>query len=122
MKTSLLIVGGLLLAGGGWYWLANREPARSQTGGGPAPAAEITYVCLETGSLSRGPRVETPAINPALGRATLVQALYCERCQGWHRMPPREVLDRMPLGPVCPKTRAPLRETAPAHAPLEMAR
>lgn len=122
MKPLNLLLGALLLAGGGWLAWRTLGPAPYTPVAAAAPASEITYICLETGALSRGPRVKTPALNPALGRETLVQALYCSSCQGWHRMPPAEVLERMPAGPVCPTSRTPLVETAPAGAPDEVAR
>ena len=75
------------------------------------PAAEITYVCRETGELIRGPREETPALNPKTGRRTLVQALYCNRCRQWYKGPPRDRVDRQPLGPCCPHDGTPLAET-----------
>jgi hypothetical protein len=120
MKTlGTMAVAVALLGAGWWGW------QRWQASPLPPPAelpAEITYLCQETGELSRGPRQATPAMNPKLGRATLVQALYCSRCRGWHRMPPPEVRQQMPGGPVCPKTRAPLVETAPEGTPLELVR
>lgn len=108
-----------LLGAGWWGWQRWHAPPALPVAELPA---EITYLCLETGELTRGPRQVTPAMNSKLGRATLVQALYCSRCQGWHRMPPAEVRKTMPGGPVCPTTRVPLIETAPAGTPLELAR
>jgi len=108
-----------LLGVGWWGWQWWGQPAPSPPVERPA---EIAYIRTETGELSRGPRQETPALNPRLGRATLVQALYCDRCRGWHRMPPAEARSQMPGGPVCQKTRAPLVETAPEGAPFEVAR
>lgn len=120
MKTlSVMVLAAALLGTGWWGW--QRWQALPVVAPAELPA-EVTYLCLETGELSRGPRQQTPAMNAKLGRATLVQALYCSRCRGWHRMPPAEVRQTMPGGPVCPKTRAPLVETAPAGAPLEVAR
>ncbi|MCY2966698.1 MAG: hypothetical protein NT069_24230, partial [Planctomycetota bacterium] len=117
MKTAVGGIAIVALLVGGWFAYRAYGPGATP----PVPAAnrasEITYICLETGELSHGPRVETPAVNPKLGRPTLVQALYCEQCHSWYRMPPREILDRMPMGPVCPKLRHPLREVAPAGTP-----
>lgn len=82
------------------------------TAGSP-PADEIMYVCRETRALSRGPRQTTPALDPKTGRRTLVQALYCPKCRKWYPAPPVELFERMPGGPVCPRTGTPLVETEP---------
>jgi hypothetical protein len=120
MKTlGLLVLAAALLGAGWWGW--QRWQASPVSPAAELPV-EITYLCLETGELSRGPRQPTPVMNPKLGRATLVQALYCSRCRGWHRMPPPEARHLMPGGPVCPKTRAPLVETGPEGTPLELVR
>ena len=120
MKPLGLLALAIALLGAGWWgWQRWHAPPALPVAELPA---EITYLCLETGELTRGPRQVTPAMNSKLGRATLVQALYCSRCQGWHRMPPAEVRKNMPGGPVCPTTRVPLIETAPAGTPLELAR
>jgi hypothetical protein len=120
MKPLVGMAMAAALLGAGWWgwrlWQAPPVPAAAEL------PAEVTYVCLETGELSRGPRQATPAMNSKLGRATLVQALYCSRCRGWHRMPPAEVRQQMPGGPVCPTTRVPLVETAPEGTPLELVR
>jgi hypothetical protein len=73
------------------------------------------YVCRETRKLSRGPRQATPAVNPKTGRETLVQALYCPKCRTWYPAPPAALAERMPGGPVCPKTGTPLLESEPAR-------
>jgi hypothetical protein len=87
-----------------------RPPAASA---GPAPSAEIVYLCRETGVLTRGPRRPTPAVNEATGRNTLVQALYCPECREWHPAPPSGFSERMPVGPVCPRHQRALQETGP---------
>jgi len=124
MKTlglglALLVGMGLLALYGRGWWGTTLVAA-------PPPPAQVMWLCLETGELSEGPRPESggeaPRLNPATGRASLVQALYCPRCRGWRRMPPQAVRERMPGGPVCPRTRTPLLETAPAGAPRELAR
>lgn len=108
---SLLALGWL-----GYRSLLPRAAARPAV----ERSREITFICTETGTLSRGPRTETPALNPALGRATLVQALYCPECRKWIPMPPPAVRQRQPLGPICPVHRIPFLETAPAGSPGEV--
>lgn len=117
--VGVMLFAAALLGGGWWGWRRWQAPPAVVPAKLPA---EVTYLCLETGELTQRPRQATPAINPKLGRATLMQALYCSRCQGWHRMPPEEVRKTMPGGPVCPTTRVPLVETAPAGTQLELAR
>lgn len=98
-RWPLIVVAVLILIAGGYFALDSfSEPPEA----GPEPSPEISYICRETGEISRGPRQPTPAINPATGRATLVQALYCPECQKWHPAPPAEFAERMPRGPVCP--------------------
>ena len=122
---SLTIAAGILLTLGAiaWFTLGRGETRLSAA---PPPPAQVMWLCLETGRLSEGPRPvsadEAPRVNPETGRPTLVQALYCAKCQGWRPRPPAAVRERMPGGPVCPKTRSPLFETAPPGAAREVAR
>src|SRR5258708_6296242 len=104
MNKPLLWVfggGGIIVIG---YFIALRltDP---ETASASPPSDEITYLCRETGKLIRGPRdLESQSELPG-GCETLVQALYCPTCQAWYPFPPAEALERMPMGPVCPKHR-----------------
>lgn len=109
---SIIVV--LLVVAGGTAWALMRQRDKPVLEGGPAPAAEITFICRETRALSRGPRQATPAVNPKTGRSTLVQALYCANCKKWYPEPPAALKERMSAGPVCPKTGGPLVEIGPA--------
>ncbi|MGQ0636010.1 MAG: hypothetical protein ACT4QC_15475 [Planctomycetaceae bacterium] len=109
-KPVLTAVAAVAVAGG-LYFAVARMAGGPTAAAGPPPAEEITYICRETKKLSRGPRQPTPAINPKTGRATLVQALYCPTCRKWYPAPPAALSERMPGGPVCPKTGTPLLET-----------
>ncbi|RPI85232.1 MAG: hypothetical protein EHM42_06880 [Planctomycetaceae bacterium] len=122
MKVFVYALLTLSVLAAGWLGWQVFGPSRAAATPTVERCVEITFICTETGALSRGPRVETPALNPALGRATLVQALYCPKCQKWVPMPPAAVLERMPLGPVCLEHRTALLETAPAGSPGEVLR
>ena len=74
---------------------------------------EITFLCRETGALVRGAREEDPDAIAAPDCPTLVQALYCPACQAWNPYPPPAALERMPMGPICPKHRTGLCEEIP---------
>lgn len=120
-KLAIVLVIALIGGTVGWYSGAWRE---GEVVAAPHRPAQVMWLCLETGRLSEGPRPvsgeEGLRLNTETGRASLVQALYCPRCQGWRRMPPIAVRERMPGGPVCPKTRTPLSEVAPPGAPREV--
>ena len=105
----------LAVAALGWWGWRSTSSSIAQPSS-PVEPLEITFVCLETGTLSQGPRVATPAINPATGRATLVQALYCPECRRWRPTPPAAIRERMPLGPTCVDHKVPLLESAPADS------
>lgn len=76
----------------------------------------MVYVCQETGALTVGPPQPTPAVNPETGRATLVSALYCPKCERWRAAPPLELLQRNPSAGQCPKHRVPLTTDGPLPA------
>ena len=109
-----LTLAGLLLAGAAvaWYFALRPSgpPPRREVEAAAAPAEEIHYICQDTGQLSQGPRVETPALNPKTGRKRLVQALYCEACQKWLAKPEAPNIPGQSLGPRCPKHGTPLAE------------
>jgi hypothetical protein len=109
-KTGIALA-AMMMAATGYWLLAGR--AAPPTASGPTPPAEIMYVCKETHRLIQGPRQPTPAVNPQTGRATLVQVLYCAKCNRWHLEPPPAIRDRMPSGPRCLKHNCPLLEQAP---------
>lgn len=106
---TAVIVALTVVGYSGVSWLSKR----STVAAGPPLSPEITFICRETKTLSRGPRQPTPAVNPATGRATLVQALYCPQCKKWRAAPPEAMRERFATGPVCPVHRAPLSETEP---------
>jgi hypothetical protein len=111
LLTAALV--GLALGGySGASWLL--RPSSVAAGSPQSP--EIMYLCRETKALSRGPRQQTPAVNPTTGRATLVQALYCPQCRKWRAAPPPAMRERQGTGPMCPVHRAPLYETKPGAA------
>ncbi|MFN0053483.1 MAG: hypothetical protein ACKV0T_14970 [Planctomycetales bacterium] len=112
VALTFLILVGLVIGGLGMSWWMKPPPAAA----GPLPSPQIAYICRETGTLSFGPRQPTPAVNPATGRSTLVQALFCPQCEKWHAAPPPEFSERLPLGPVCPVHKLPLLETEPTPA------
>ncbi len=64
-------------------------------------ADEITLLNPKTGEVTRVEWTPTPAIDPKTGERTLVQGLYCEKCDKWYPAPPREMAERLPGGPVC---------------------
>ncbi|MBI3862194.1 MAG: hypothetical protein HY290_09895 [Planctomycetia bacterium] len=82
----------------------------------PELSDEITYICRETGQTIRGSRENPPAPGTIPGCQTLVQALYCPKCDKWHPMPPPEALERMPAGPRCRVHNEGLLEEIPAGA------
>jgi hypothetical protein len=112
----LKIVAGLLFLVAGavwvWAWPRSHSPATLQVEAASMPAEQIHYICRETGRISQGPRVETPAINRETGRATLIQALHCKTCQRWLPAPPSLAMASQAQGPRCPIHATPLTETA----------
>ena len=100
MKKLVVCFGAVLVAVAVYFM--GRSMTDAPSAAAAPPSAEIHWICRETGELSRGPRGEAPAVNPRTGRATLVQALYCRRCNKWYPAPPEAVRERMPAGPQCP--------------------
>lgn len=62
---------------------------------------EITLLNPKTGEVTRVEWTPTPAVDSKTGERTLVQGLYCEKCNKWYPAPPREMAERLPGGPVC---------------------
>jgi hypothetical protein len=116
-KPILLLAAVTVLLAAAYFGVASFSKPKTVSAG-PAPAAEITYVCRETKKLSRGPRQSTPAVNTATGRVTLIQALYCAECRQWRAAPPPELRERFPAGPTCPVHKAALSESGPIDRPL----
>jgi hypothetical protein len=118
MRNSLIAVVALIALGfGGWRVIQSMQSTPNEIVLGEEPE-EITYLCLETGKLSLGEWQPMPALNPATGKKTLVQALYCEKCDKWYRAPPAAMAERSPRGPVCPVTGTGLAVEGPISAPV----
>lgn len=117
MKTlGLIALFAAMAASLAWGFWPRQPPTRIHLEGAAAPAIEadeIVYYCRETRAFSKGARAKTPAVNPATGRATLTQALYCPTCRRWWPVPPSDRFDRPSMGPTCPKEGTPLEEQGP---------
>lgn len=59
---------------------------------------------------------ESPAVNPATGRRTLMPALYCAKCSEWRAAPPLAELQRNPQARLCGKCKGPLTADGPLPA------
>lgn len=121
MRNNVILVSAILALGfGGWGVLKSFQSTANEISLGTEPD-EITYICTETGSISHGELKSTPAVNPATGRRTLVQALYCAQCKKWYPSPPPEMAERSPRGPVCAISGGPLTVSEPEalDEPLE---
>lgn len=117
MKSiSLLLVVILACGVGGWsiYRQFQTSPVTVKLA---AEFEHSVYVCTETGDIVEGEWVPTPAINTKTGRKSLVQALFCEKCQLWYPAPPPEMAERSPRGPTCPIDKTPLVVDGPVSAP-----
>jgi hypothetical protein len=57
-----------------------------------------------------------PAVHPATGKATLMPAMHCGKCDAWHPVPTPDqiVMQGSPL--VCPKCKGALRPDGPFPA------
>ncbi len=103
MRNALMgLVALLALATCGWtvYRQVQTPPVSVTIGEEPE---DVTYLCTETGEVTRGEWQPMPAVNPKTGRRTLVQGLYCSQCQSWYPAPPAEMANQSPRGPTCPK-------------------
>lgn len=78
-----------------------------------APVRSVPYLCRESGELLLAPEGPTPAVHPQTGQATLLRALYCERCGKWLPVPPADVYRGNPLSYQCPDHEAALSSTGP---------
>lgn len=60
--------------------------------------------------------VDFPAVHPATGKATLMPAMHCGKCDAWHPVPTPDqiVMQGSPL--VCPKCKGGLRPDGPFPA------
>lgn len=60
--------------------------------------------------------VDFPAVHPATGKATLMPAMHCGKCDAWHQVPTPDqiVMQGSPL--VCPKCKGGLRPDGPFPA------
>lgn len=111
MHNRLLIIPAMIALGfGSWTIFQSFKTTPNEISLREEPD-EITFICTETGETSRGELRSTPALNTRTGRRTLVQALYCRKCQKWQPAPPPVMVERSPRGPTCPLCAAPLAMT-----------
>lgn len=111
--TKALSVVGIVAALGICLYFVGTWFMNSGSASESALSEEINYLCRETGQIIRGPRDPGPEGIEAGDCQALVQALYCPQCQSWYPFPPPEALERMPMGPRCPKHRTGLLEEIP---------
>src|SRR5262245_772254 len=112
MAIAGLAIGAYLIG----VWLMDSGTASEA---GETLSDEVNYLCCETGAIIRGPRDPGPEGIDAGDCQTLVQALYCPQCRKWYPFPPPEALERMPMGPRCPKHRTGLLEEIPEETTSE---
>lgn len=113
MRNILFVLLALAAMGtGGWTVFRQLQSSPVSLTVGEEPE-EITYICTETHTVSRGEWQTMPAVNPQTGRRTLVQALYCQQCGQWYPAPPPEMAQQSPRGPACPKDGATLGMEGP---------
>ena len=90
----------------------------------PAEAANgesTAFICRETNEVFAADKLASKTANPKTGRATLVPALYCRRCEKWYPAPPLETLQRKPGAALCPKTGEPMSMSGPLPTPTAKA-
>jgi hypothetical protein len=76
--------------------------------------AEMVFFDVETKQPVVQPvSAETPAVNAATGRRTLLPGLYCRQCREWRPAPPLEVAQRMPAALRCPQCQAAMTADGP---------
>lgn len=78
-------------------------------------AADIVYVCRETGDVMKAPAGPTPALNPKTGKRTLVRGLYCSKCGEWKPSPPSSAFQSNPRHLRCAKDGTPLATDGPGQ-------
>ena len=112
MAAALIFVG---CGWGGWtvYQQTRTAPVEIVIG---EESDEITFLCTETGAVTRGPWAATPAVNPQTGRKTLQQGMYCSLCHKWYPAPPPEMARQTPRGPSCPVDNSALSTDGPLAA------
>lgn len=85
--------------------------------GGPPPEVlrpQGVYFDTATKRVVLAPlAVDFPAVHPATGKATLMPAMHCGKCDAWHPVPTPDqiVMQGSPL--VCPKCKGALRPDGP---------
>lgn len=88
--------------------------------GGPPPEVlrpQGVYFDTATKRVVLAPlAVDFPAVHPATGKATLMPAMHCGKCDAWHPVPTPDqiVMQGSPL--VCPKCKGALRPDGPIPA------
>ena len=88
--------------------------------GGPPPEVlrpQGVYFDTATKRVVLAPlAVDFPAVHPATGKATLMPAMHCGKCDAWHPVPTPDqiVMQGSPL--VCPKCKGGLRPDGPFPA------
>lgn len=60
-------------------------------------AAEIPYVCVESGEVFRLPSCESAQVHPTTGKPTLVPAVYDAKRKKWKPGPPLEIMHKQGL-------------------------
>lgn len=116
MLRNLGIAALLLCAAGLIGWQVWSQQRAAQVDVISAANPDIVLICTETKQVTKTPWQPTPAVNPATGRATFVEALYCPDCQTWYPAPPPEAADQQRRGPQCPLTGTPLVADGPVPA------
>lgn len=113
MRNGLTLLFAVLVLGfGGWTIYSAFRSTPNEISLGDEPE-EITYLCTETGAISRGEWQPMPALNPVIGKKTLVQALYCSKCKTWYKAPPAAMQQQSPRGPTCALDGSPLTTDGP---------
>jgi hypothetical protein len=101
-------------------WLAATAICTAMAGCGPsaseATTRPVVYVCTETREAFHLPSQPTPATNPKTGKPTLVQGLYCSKCDKWYPTPPLDAVGGNPGAITCPVHRSALVADGPEPA------
>lgn len=105
----LAVIALVVLIPTAWFWMTAR-------GGSAAAGEDVVYVCSETGQTVVAPLQATPAINPAIGKATLLRGVYCPKCDRWYAMPPSDHAAGNPKPLICRVHNVPMTTDGPKPA------